>query len=96
MDVLRKYENSTNMNWNEISKYENQMYNIFQNINCNDDVVVNKNNNKITQEVVHLLKNMLCYDPNRRLSANDLFNHDFFRSEPLPTPLHLMPRIDGP
>lgn len=38
-----------------------------------------------------LLERLLCYDPKRRITAEEAMNHKFFREHPLPQERKLMP-----
>lgn len=39
-----------------------------------------------------LLSKMLCFDPNRRISATDALNHEYFRQGEPPRPIEQLPR----
>jgi len=41
-----------------------------------------------------LLKRLLTYDPAQRITAAEALEHDFFKQDPLPTPLAQMPSFD--
>lgn len=38
----------------------------------------------LSQSGLDLLNRMLTFDPNRRISATDALNHEFFKENPLP------------
>lgn len=42
---------------------------------------------------IHLLLQMLEYNPENRISAADALEHPWFTEAPLPTPKHLMPKF---
>lgn len=47
------------------------------------DATFNLNNVQITEDLENLLKNMLKYDVDERLDWVELYNHIFFRQDPL-------------
>lgn len=47
--------------------------------------------NVLTDTGFHLLTQLLCYNPNKRLSAADALRHPYFSESPLPQTIALMP-----
>ncbi|EFA85084.1 RING zinc finger-containing protein [Heterostelium album PN500] len=54
-----------------------------------NDRLVQNNNNKsnCTPDIIDLLTRMLKFDPNSRISANNVLNHPFFSKEPFYNPV---------
>lgn len=45
----------------------------------------------ISSEGYDLLERLLCYDPKRRITAEEALNHKYFREHPLPQEKKSMP-----
>lgn len=45
----------------------------------------------LSEEGLDLLNKLLCYDPEKRISAKDALTHPYFEENPLPTPQQDMP-----
>lgn len=45
-----------------------------------------------SEDCLDLLQRMFAYDPNKRISAQQALEHRYFRTEPAPTPPHLLRR----
>ena len=91
--ILSKYLNSTNINWSEISTYPCKIASLLEHLDCGS-VGGTGGEAKVVRNVVDLLKGMLRYDCNARLTAKEAKEHSFFSDEPRATALNCMPMIE--
>jgi serine/threonine protein kinase len=91
--ILSKYLNSTNINWSEISTYPCKIASLLEHLDCGS-VGGTGGEANVVRNVVDLLKGMLRYDCNARVTAKEAKEHSFFSDEPRATALNCMPMIE--